>query len=506
MPSIIDLDTPPSSPRLKRQKTVPTGPLPSIATPSTSPYLPKASAASSLPSNLDSSPISTQFIADPSERVKQCVKVLCGNVGITADHFITLAIARDGIEKVTGHIMDMLDEGFFELLKLPQRARAEAAAAYLKPLEAHMSSTGIYLHTIKVPANATFWKEYEYAFDFDGIDTTKECVLAYIGSTVRSFHIRVEKEHMQKSYHEKHPCLHYAAMDEVGAQSKWFLLAATPSGTDRATTRILEALPIATMLTFQHVTYTKILRYYGIVESTAKAFGLNRTSAMRDWGMKTMDSTLQIVIYQRLLEEYGGEPWKLDMLPPVVADWYSPLDKELKDWIDNAVREVSSVSRALNSAMGKLGASACRDASIFQSVQKVLTGGQFRLAVASGGAGDVGFHVFNIGSIAVPHPCAKIDDYVSVTFIVSEGTHPLRYASDALQTDPGRRLAIFVTGQDSLGGEWNHFCKVKGDKAAMRANTYFDLITGTGVAMTEHHIPRRCYRVRSQRRNTLEVK
>lgn len=211
-----------------------------------------------------------------------------------------------------------------------------------------------------------------------------------------------------------------------------------------------------------------------------------------------MDSAVQIVIYQRLSEEHGGEPWKLDMLPLVVADWYSPLDKKLKDWVDEVVREGTSVSRALNSVMGKLGASACKDASIVRSVQKVLTGGQFRLGVASGGAGDVGFHVFNLGSIAVRHPNAKIDDDVSVNFIVSEGTHPLRYASDALQTDPGRRLAIFVSGQDSSGYEWTHFCRVKGDKAAMRANTYVDLITGTGVAMTEQRIPRRCYRIPSK--------
>ena len=37
--------------------------------------------------------------------------------------------------------------------------------------------------------------------------------------------------------------------------------------------------------------------------------------------------------------------------------------------------------------------------------------------------------------------------------------------------------------------------RVRGDKAAIRANTYFDLIAGTGVTLTKNHIPRRCYRV-----------
>lgn len=72
----------------------------------------------------------------------------------------------------------------------------------------------------------------------------------------------------------------------------------------------------------------------------------------------------------------------------------------------------------------------------------------------------------------------EVNEYVSVNFIVSDGTHPLHFASDALQEDPGRRLSILVSGRDSDGKEWNHWCTVKGDKAAMRANTDFDLVTG----------------------------
>ena len=106
--------------------------------------------------------------------------------------------------------------------------------------------------------------------------------------------------------------------------------------------------------------------------------------------------------------------------------------------------------------------------------------------------------MFHLGSIIVSHPAAKKDDFVSVNFVLSEGTHPRRWAKDALQTDPGRRLAILTSGQDSSGVEWYHWCRVGGDKAAMRANTYFDLITGTGAALTETHIARRCYRVPSK--------
>ena len=36
------------------------------------------------------------------------------------------------------------------------------------------------------------------------------------------------------------------------------------------------------------------------------------------------------------------------------------------------------------------------------------------------------------------------------------------------------------------------WCRVEGDRYAMRANTWFDLITGTGSALIEEDLPRRC--------------
>ena len=90
-----------------------------------------------------------------------------------------------------------------------------------------------------------------------------------------------------------------------------------------------------------------------------------------------------------------------------------------------------------------------------------------------------------------------------MSLVVSDGTHPMRWAEDALQEYPGRRLAIFLSGRDSDGDDRNLWCRAKGDKAAIRANTYFDLVTGTGVAITEGDIPRRCYTIRPNVLGTL---
>lgn len=54
----------------------------------------------------------------------------------------------------------MLDPGFFDWIKITQSERAEAAAYQLKSLEDYMTSKGVYVHVIKVPGNASFWKQY----------------------------------------------------------------------------------------------------------------------------------------------------------------------------------------------------------------------------------------------------------------------------------------------------------------------------------------------------------
>ena len=49
--------------------------------------------------------------------------------------------------------------------------------------------------------------------------------------------------------------------------------------------------------------------------------GLNRTSGVTDWGAKTVDSALQMVLHQRLLEEHGGDGWTFETLPLLLRDW-----------------------------------------------------------------------------------------------------------------------------------------------------------------------------------------
>lgn len=251
------------------------------------------------------------------------------------------------------------------------------------------------------------------------------------------------------------------------------------------------------MHTFTLNSYTTILKMYGIVESDSKAFGLNRTGAMRDWGMRTMDSALQILLYQLLLEEYGGEHWNSGTLPPPVKSWISTLKTGSKNDLESDIRNGISWSEAVNRAMGRAGAKAANDVKLAKSIQKAISGGPFRLTHHKPHA-EPRAHLYAMGErITVDHSCAKLGDEVMVNSIISDGAHPLRFAKNALNVDPGRRLAILVTGHTQEGIEWHHYCRIEGPKAAMRANTMFDLLTGTGTAISEEKILRRSYRVRT---------
>lgn len=94
-----------------------------------------------------------------------------------------------------------------------------------------------------------------------------------------------------------------------------------------------------------------------------------------------MDSALQIVLYQRFLEDYGGARWTFESLPLVVSYWLAANDinKDIQRSLARMVRDGMSLSEAFNKVMGQLGAKASRNLRLARAVQKVLTGDPFRL-------------------------------------------------------------------------------------------------------------------------------
>ena len=118
-------------------------------------------------------PDPSSFIQDPVLRTKQRLKVLCGNVGISADPFITLKIGQAGLQNIQQSVLEMLDPGFLEWIRIPQSERGKAANRLLKPLDGFMASKGVYIHIIDLPGNALFWEDYPYKLD--GLDKSQPC-------------------------------------------------------------------------------------------------------------------------------------------------------------------------------------------------------------------------------------------------------------------------------------------------------------------------------------------
>lgn len=104
---------------------------------------------------------------------------------------------------------------------------------------------------------------------------------------------------------------------------------------------------------------------------------------MRDWGVKTMDSAYQIILFQRFMEECGGEPWSMNTLPPAVEAWILTLDPDSQECLDTLVHDGTNVSQAVSTVVGQRGAKATNDAKLAHSIQKTLAGGLYRVGVST---------------------------------------------------------------------------------------------------------------------------
>ncbi len=125
-------------------------------------------------------PAPRAFIPDPTERIIQCVKVLCGNHGVMVDEFITLYIGEQGTAKIIEQVFEVIDPAFLQLLALPQSERAKAAKTTLQPLDTNSGDMVVYMAVLDVPAGAEFWKSFRHAFSEGAVDESIDHVMIYI--------------------------------------------------------------------------------------------------------------------------------------------------------------------------------------------------------------------------------------------------------------------------------------------------------------------------------------
>lgn len=130
-----------------------------------------------------------------------------------------------------------------------------------------------------------------------------------------------------------------------------------------------------------------MLKDYGIVERDAEAFGLNRTSAMKDsiyQGRSYTDSAEQRILYQMVLEDYGGLIWTPQTLPDIVQRWLSAEGFEEATTLALPETHGKSLAKAIHSEMCKKGGTAGASGRRELMIQHALAGGLFNVNTAKG--------------------------------------------------------------------------------------------------------------------------
>ena len=446
------------------------------------------------------------YITDPAARISQCVRVLCGNNGVLVDDFISLYVAQTGIPKVIDTVLKLLSPSFFYLLEVPRLNRAVAVSEILEPLDIDASSKCVYLAHVTLPANSGFWDSFRHLFAEGSLDTSQIHNIMYAGSAASEENAtrnRVRKQHENEAYRRSNPSVFYSAFDEPGATHAWFRIGVAENGENRAAIRIAEAVAIACLHTYISPVYTEMLKAYGVVEQPARAFGLNRTGAMKDHihsQRSYTDSAMQRVLHQKTLEEYGGPVWSFDTMPDTVQNWLSVEGCDRATILALIEAQSTSLTNAVYSVMCRSNGLASGSGRRELMIQHALAGGFFNITTAKTkdkySISQVSFLNQKLTLPATLLRQGKIspNGKVKVDFPIFECRNSNCYAVDALDSDPGCCLGICISGNHD-GEDWSVWLQTPGEKAAKRANTLFDWLSDTGMAKSEHRIARRCYTI-----------
>ena len=417
------------------------------------------------------------YIADPVAQVSQCVRLLCGNNGVLVDDFISLYVAQTGISNVIDTVFRILDPNFFELLRLPQCDRAIAVSEILQPLDIDASSKCVYLANVTLPANSVFWDSCRHLFAEGTLDKSQRHDIMYAGSAAseqKATKSRVRNQHESKAYRSSNRSVFYSAYDEPGATHSWFRIGVAENGENRAAMRITEAVAIACLHTYTSSVYTEMLKAYGIVEQPAKAFGLNRTGAMKDFIHSQRSytvSAMQRVLHQKTLEDYGGPVWSFDMMPDVVQSWLSAEGFGRTTILALAEARSVSLANVVYSEMCKSNGLASGSGRRELMIQHALAGGLFNITTVKTkdkySVSQISFlnQKLTLPARLLQEGKIKPDGQVRVDFPIFECRNANCYAVDALDGDPGRCLGICISGNHNEE-DWFVWLQTSGEKAA----------------------------------------
>ncbi len=188
-------------------------------------------------------------------------------------------------------------------------------------------------------------------------------------------------------------------------------------------------------------------------------------------------------------------------MPEPVKSWLSEGGFDEGQTLALVVEPETSLAKAIHAEMSRLGSKTTGAMHGELTVQNALAGGLFMVrGKRKNGQSYPEFNFFNL-EICIPKKFAvdglvKYDSHVNIDFPIFDCRNENCFAEGALPTDPGYLLGIRLRGVNDAGDDWHHFCHSSSEKGAKKANTIVDWLTNTGVAVLDHHIPRRYYKIK----------
>ena len=124
-----------------------------------------------------------------------------------------------------------------------------------------------------------------------------------------------------------------------------------------------------------------MLEEYGIVEQGSRAFGCNKTGAMKDFifdGNAVITSAVQRVLYQLLYEKYGGPPWTHETLPGIVLNWLDEEGLSREKILAYKSERGESMTKVIHTEMARLGSKVGGSLKREMSIQNALRDALYR--------------------------------------------------------------------------------------------------------------------------------
>jgi hypothetical protein len=221
-------------------------------------------------------------------------------------------------------VAKLLPDSFRVILQLSASERY-AKILQLPAIDKDTTTKGLYVDVLTIPTSSNFWEKTDALLMDKPTDHPLDGMIhiMYVGSATRDkgFQHRVQYQHQNVHRRSTHPSFHYAAM-EAAVTSRFGIITTADNDEPAPLVRIAEAVVIACLHTYNLAPYTKILKKFGILTGDSKAWGLNRSGALKDGTPATVKPDAAVLGLEHIVDEIEtNQQVSYENLHEVVKEW-----------------------------------------------------------------------------------------------------------------------------------------------------------------------------------------